>query len=235
MTPSAPATLPPSTRPRPGSGLLRPCTILLPTWRGWLLLCAILGALGYVALREGYAFLAASDPQPGDILVVEGWSAEYGLKVAQREFESGNYGEIFVTGGPIDKASPLAAYKTCADYDAIMLVRMGLDESKVHAVPSDAVRQDRTYASALSLKAWLREHGRTVEKVNLVSIGAHSRRSRLLFEKAFGDGVKVGVIAVPDREFELARWWTSSAGVRSVTSEWFAYLYARLLFHPGTS
>ena len=140
-----------------------------------------------------------------------------------------------MTGGPIDKASPLAAYKTCADYDAIMLVRMGLDESKVHAVPSDAVRQDRTYASALSLKAWLREHGRTVEKVNLVSIGAHSRRSRLLFEKAFGDGVKVGVIAVPDREFELARWWTSSAGVRSVTSEWFAYLYARFLFHPGTS
>jgi hypothetical protein len=51
-----------------------------------------------------------------------------------------------------------------------------------------------------------------------------------LYEKAFGAGTVIGVIAVPDREYEPQRWWASSSGVRDVVDEAVAYLYARFIF-----
>ena len=64
-------------------------------------------------------------------------------------------------------------------------------------------------------------------------MGPHARRSRLLFEKAFGRDTRVGIIALEDRDYDPAHWWKSSQGVRTVTDELIAYGYARLLFHPA--
>jgi hypothetical protein len=55
---------------------------------------------------------------------------------------------------------------------------------------------------------------------------------REVFEKALGPGVRVGVHAAPDPRFDLAHWWRSSEGVRSVLGETIAYVYARLFFDP---
>jgi hypothetical protein len=68
---------------------------------------------------------------------------------------------------------------------------------------------------------------------NLISVGPHARRSRLLFEKAFGREVRVGIIALESQDYDPQHWWRSSMGVRVVTDELIAYSYARLLFHPG--
>jgi hypothetical protein len=68
--------------------------------------------------------------------------------------------------------------------------------------------------------------------VDIVSIGPHARRSRLLYQKALGDKVKVGVIAIEDKRFDPDHWWQSSVGVRSVMGETIAYLYARFFFWP---
>jgi hypothetical protein len=56
----------------------------------------------------------------------------------------------------------------------------------------------------------------------------------LLFQKAFGPEVKVGIVAVADPQFDPDHWWRSIEGVREVVGETIAYLYARLLFHPST-
>jgi hypothetical protein len=69
--------------------------------------------------------------------------------------------------------------------------------------------------------------------VNLYSFGAHARRSRLLYQKALGRKIQVGVIAYPDYHYDPARWWAEGEGFRDVVGEGIAYLYARLLFHPG--
>ena len=79
----------------------------------------------------------------------------------------------------------------------------------------------------------MREHGVAANALNIITSGAHSRRTRLIFEKAFGDGVAVGVIASRDRDFDPRRWWTSSSGFRTVTGEIIAYLYARFLFRAS--
>ena len=71
-----------------------------------------------------------------------------------------------------------------------------------------------------------------VESINVLTEDVHARRTRLLFRKAFGHEITIGIIAVPDPDYDSRRWWRYSAGVRDVFSETAAYLYARFLFHP---
>lgn len=127
----------------------------------------------------------------------------------------------------------MAEYKTFAERGAAVLLKLGVATNVVQAVPAPRVRQDRTYAAALALKNWSREHNVVLTRVQLVTEGPHARRSRLLFAKALGRHVKVGVTAVPVQDYDAEHWWRSSNGVRGVISELVAYGYARLLFWGG--
>jgi hypothetical protein len=115
------------------------------------------------------------------------------------------------------------------------LVAMGLETNLVVALPFRNSVRDRTYAAALGVKDWLEANAPTVRVVNLYSLGPHSRRSHLLYEKALATGrvraVRVGVMAHPDEWYDPERWWAYTEGFKNVTSEAIAYLYARLLFH----
>jgi hypothetical protein len=82
------------------------------------------------------------------------------------------------------------------------------------------------------LRQWLREHQWSTDRVNVVTLGAHSRRTRMLYQMAFGPSTRVGIIAVPHQDFDADRWWSSSQGFRIITGEVIAWIYARLLFHP---
>jgi len=213
-------------------GLLsrRPC--LVPTLRGWVLLVASLAGLAIIGGRELGPFLTVNDPVPGGVLVIEGWAPDYALAAVAAEFNRHHYDKLFVTGIPLDRGGPLSEYKTYAELGVAVLLKLGLSTNDVQAVPAPQVAQDRTYAMARSLQSWLRAHGMAPAKVNLMTMGPHARRSRLLFEKALGKGVVVGVTAIPSRDFDPAHWWRSSQGVRDVIGEALAYAYARLLFHP---
>jgi uncharacterized SAM-binding protein YcdF (DUF218 family) len=68
---------------------------------------------------------------------------------------------------------------------------------------------------------------------NLVSVGPHCRRSRLLFEKALGEAIQVGVVPAPPDDYEPEHWWRTSQGFRTVSGEIIAYAYARLFFNPA--
>ena len=52
-------------------------------------------------------------------------------------------------------------------------------------------------------------------------------------QKAFGPSVKIGVISVPDPDYDPKHWWRYSEGVREVLGESIAYIYARIFFHPS--
>ena len=214
-------------------GLVRRRECLLPTWRGWLLLLLVGLLLATVTVRRVQPFLAVTDPIDGGALVVEGWAPDYALVAAIDEFRRHHYTRLYVVGVPLERGAPLSEYKTYAELGAATLLKLGLDRDSVQAISMPAVRQDRTYASALALKHWLQEHNAMPTGLNLISMGPHARRSRLLFEKAFGGDSRVGIIALEDRDYDPAHWWKSSQGVRTVTDELIAYGYARLLFHPA--
>lgn len=211
-------------------GLLRRRVGVRLTWRGWLavLLFAVLGVVG--VWRGLYGFLAVQDPVPGGVLVMEGWMGDADLPLAEAEFRRGGYQVWCVTGEPLEKGSPLLAYHDYANLTVATYTKLGGEAGVLQPVAWETVRRDRTHASALALKAWLREHGYSAEKITIFTSGVHARRSRLLYEMAFGPSSRIGVISTPEQSFDPDRWWTSSLGVRAVVGETLAYLYARLLF-----
>jgi hypothetical protein len=214
-------------------GCLRRRQCLVPTLRGLLLLALGCAALTYLGIRGIAPFLMINDPAPGGVLVVEGWVPDYALEATAAEFKQHHYDKLFVTGIPLDQGAPLSEYRNYAELGAAILLKFGLSTNVVQPVPTPDTRRDRTYAMARSVDRWMREHGMTPAKVNLMTLGPHARRSRLLFQWAMGKGVTVGVTAIPSRNFDPAHWWRSSYGARAMISETVAYAYARCLFHPG--
>jgi hypothetical protein len=214
-------------------GTLRRRELVLPTWRGWLIIVTALLVCGYGAVRGIHAFLSVNDPKPGGALVVEGWAADYALAEAAAEFKRNHYDKLYVTGGPIENGAPLSEFNTYAELAAAVLLKHGLSTNEVQPIPAPPVAKDRTYTSAVALREWFKGHGVWPATVNLMTEGAHARRSRLMFEKALGPSVAIGVLNVPSQGYDPRHWWRSSQGVRVELGESFAYFYARFLFHPS--
>ena len=213
-------------------GLLRRRQVVVPTFRGCLLLFLVLGSAVVFLVRTIHPFLAVNAPVSGGALVIEGWAPDYALQATAELFARDHYDRIFVTGGPLEWGSPLAAYKTTAEVSAATLFKMGLSTNAVQPVSAPLVMRDRTYNSAVALKKWFVEHGGVPQKINLLTVGPHARRSRLMFQKAFGKEVEIGVTALPVRDYDPGKWYRSSQGFRVVTGEAMAYGYARFFFRP---
>lgn len=214
-------------------GFFRRRECLLPTWRFVLLAVGLTALSVTLVVRSIHPFLATHEPLKQGALVVEGWLSDPALKHAIYYFQNDGYDRMFATGGPVDVGSQLMAFSSYADLCAASLTALGMDTNKLQAVPAPAVQQDRTYTSALALKRWLELHGQRVTHITVASEAAHARRSRLLFQKAFGPGVRVGTMAIPTTHYDMHRWWASSPGVRAVIGEALAYVYARFLFWPA--
>ena len=214
-------------------GLIARTTRWRPTLRAWLGLALILVAIGFGCVRLIYPFLAVTDRVDSRILVVEGWLPDFTrIDPVLEEIRRGHYELIFVTGGPTPKRELLGEFRNYAELTKAILERRGIDPKTIVAVPSVNVARDRTFASALALRQLMEERQPPVQAFNLMTLGAHGRRSRLLFEEAMGGGVKVGVISTGELRFDGGKWWNTSSGVREVVGETIAYAYARFLFHP---
>src|SRR4029077_9061698 len=180
-------------------------------------------------------FLAETDRVDSDVLVVEGWVHEYAIRAAVEEFRKGAYHRVFTTGGPVVGIGHYVNdYQTSASVGADLLKNAGVPPESVQMVPSRVMDRDRTYGSAVALREWFREHNMAVQSLNVLTEDTHARRTRLLFEKALGKDIAVGVISVPNSDYDAGRWWWYSEGVKDVLMEGVAYLYAKFLFWPSS-
>lgn len=230
--------LPPTNDARPGEGsklfgLLDRKPRWGLSWKGWLAVATVALVTGSLAFFCIHPFLAVTQRADSRILVVEGWVHDFAFDAAAKEFKSGGYDRAFATGGPIEgQGGYISDSHTYASIGAEKLVQAGIPAAAVQMVPSRVMERDRTYSSAVALRDWLRVHQVSVPAINVLTEDAHARRSRLLFQEAFGNDVNVGVISVPDPDFKPDLWWKYSQGVREVVGESIAYLYAKLLFWP---
>jgi hypothetical protein len=202
------------------------------TWQGWLVVLSAAALMMWLATVLLHPFLAITTRVPAEVLVVEGWMPDLALAQAASEFKTGRYRRAVVTGGPIERRVLLNRFTSQAELAASTLEEMGVPANAVVAVTAPSFRKDRTYASAVALRGWFNANGGVPRAVNVMSLGPHARRTRLMFEEALGEQVKVGVIAAHDTTYMDGRWWTSSAGFRSMVSEVAAYVYARFFFTP---
>jgi uncharacterized SAM-binding protein YcdF (DUF218 family) len=206
----------------------KPCFI--PTLAGWLSLSTIAIALMCLIVFNLHSFLSPTKPSGADVLIVEGWLPDYALDSAAALVNRCSYRRIVVTGGVLEQGSYLKEYKTHAELGAATLRAIGIPDSLITAVPAPFSAKDRTYISAVTLAPWIRAHG--IRSFDVCSLGAHSRRSRFLFQKAVGDSVNVGVRSIEDAGYDGKKWWISSMGFKTVTGEMIAYFYVRLIFRP---
>lgn len=180
-----------------------------------------------------YPFLAVSDGGEGEVMVVEGWIGGRPIDQAAAAFKRGGYETVVVVRDVYEGGDKWSSGRYSADYVAAGLVRHGVASNQVHTVFCPVVNRDRTYHCALAVRAWLEEQRSTPRSLDVVTLATHARRSRLLYEKAFGSEVEIGAISLPDPSYDAALWWKSSAGVRDVIGEALAYVYARVFFHPN--
>ena len=206
------------------------------SWRGWLIVSTGVLLTFYVFLLRVYPFLAVTHRVDTNVLVVEGWIHKYAIRAAVEEFRSRSYERVFTTGGPVEGIGRyINDYQTSASVGAELLKKYGVPNESMQMVPSRVMDRDRTYGSAVALRNWFRENNMPVRSINVLTENVHARRTSLLFRKALGDDVAVGVIAVPNPDYDSRHWWRYSQGVKDVVSETVAFIYAKLLFYPSDS
>src|SRR6266581_5007229 len=206
------------------------------SWRGGLILALLGFSTAVLLLLNVQPFLAETHRVNTNVLVVEGWVHEYAIRAAAQEFKRGSYQRVFTTGGPVTGIGHYVNdYQTSASVGADLLKNAGVPSDSVQMVPSRVMDRDRTYGSAVALREWLREPNMPVHSINVLTEEAHARRTRLLFKEALGNNVIVGIIAVPNPDYDARRWWRYSEGVKEIIGESIAYIYARFFFYPSVS
>jgi uncharacterized SAM-binding protein YcdF (DUF218 family) len=199
------------------------------TIRAKIMLGLLIIVAAVAALLGVYPFLAFTQPVDSRVLVVEGWIHSYAIEKSAEEFKNGGYDRIFTTGGPVvGKGGYVNDFQTSASVGADRLKSAGI--AAVQMVPSRVNGRDRTYSSAVALREWLQEHHEQLSSFNVVTEGAHARRSRLMFQRAFGPEVRVGVISIRSPDFDAKHWWYYSEGTEEVVQETIAYVYAKFFF-----
>ena len=141
----------------------------------------------------------------------------------------------FTTGGPtISKGGYINDYYTSASVGGELLQKAAIPREAIQMIPSHVNGRERTFSSAIALRDWFRDNT-PVHTINVVTEGAHARRTRLLYRKAVGRNVTVAIIAVSNADYNPKQWWRYSDGVREVIGESIAYIYAKFFFYPSAS
>ena len=200
--------------------------------KGWICFIATSALIFICATMWIYPFFSVTKPVEADLLVVEGWVPDYAIRAAASEFKKGVYRKIITTGGPIrGMGSYVNDYNTAANLGAARLKALDLNSEQVQMAPSRVFQRDRTYASAVALRDWLAINCPSDSKINIITTDVHARRTRLLFQLALGGRFSVGIIAIPNPDYNSKHWWRYSEGVRDVMSEAIAYVYAKFFFY----
>ena len=172
-------------------------------------------------------FLAINRRVEANILVVEGWVYDHpAIREAAEEFRRGQYQLLITVGGPIGEAEGNPDQPSSAMFAANQLQELGMDKHRVVALTVPKVLRHQTYASALALRNWLRDSGTQTTGINVFTIGPHARKSLVLFSRALGPGIAVGVIAGTDDDYDPDRWWMSARGSYVILRKLLGYLYA---------
>ena len=83
------------------------------------------------------------------------------------------------------------------------------------------------------MRQWLEATRRHVASLDVLTQGPHARRSREMYRIALGNGIRVGSIAAPPQDYDLAHWWRHSGGARDVMTEAVGYAWMVCCFWPG--
>jgi len=100
---------------------------------------------------------------------------------------------------PLDgKRRIINNYSSIAELAAKMLNSMGIDSTSILAIPCKTTNMNKTLVSALAVRKQLEISDFEVKGINVVSIGTHSRRTWMTFNKVLNETTGIGIIPLPE-------------------------------------
>ena len=213
--------------------LVRRRLVWCPTWFGAFCMIALLVSPLAWWYLWGESFLSATSRVPAEVLVVEGWIGEEGVRAACAEFRQHGYRYIVATGGMTGERWEPNRW-SYADVTQRELIRAGIPQDQVVVATVGDVKNRRTFQSAMAVRQALQVRGIQPKGLNVFTLGPHAARSRLVFAKVFAPETKVGVIDWTPSDYEPGPWWRSSERAREMIAETTGYLF-ELLFNSGRS
>jgi uncharacterized SAM-binding protein YcdF (DUF218 family) len=200
----------------------------VPTSFGFCLILVLLVTPIALWWTCGESFLSLTQRLPAEILAVEGWIDSDGIRAAAVEFEEHGYRYLVTTGGPVEKrwGQHQRSYAEIAEDEFIGL---GIPKDRIIVAPAAETDIQRTYESATAVQRALQMRGLQPQALNVFTLGAHARRSRLIFAKVGGPRIKVGVISWTPPAYCGVPWWRSSERADNLLTETAGYAYEVLL------
>jgi hypothetical protein len=202
----------------------------VPTWRVWLCLVLLAAGILFPFFKFSHGWLSLHDPvEDADYYLVEGWMPDYALLEGCRWMEESRGKLMITSGGPLDRGFYLSQYHDFATLAASNLAAAGFPAEKILPVPAGAAQRDRTLTMATAVKDKLSQLAIPADRkrINIVSLGAHARRSKNTYQAVLGPDWKVGVICVADADFPRDDWWKHSAGLKKTVAELVAIVANR--------
>ncbi len=201
------------------------------TWKAKGILAAIFAIVFWLFLLNAYSFLSPQKHVEARILVIEGWINDYALEESLAIFRKEKYDHMIITGGPLNAGYLIMNYMSTAEIAYKTLLHLGANPDSMSIVSRELVWRERTYQTGLELKKYLKANFPHIKSFNMISLGAHSRRSWLLFRKAMPE-YEIGIITIEEKLFDTSAWWKSSKGFRTVFTEGIGFLYSKFFFFP---
>jgi hypothetical protein len=190
-----------------------------------LSIAALLGAGAWLCI-SGESFFSLTRRVPPEVLVVEGWIGDGGVRAAAAEFARGDYKYVVVTGGQTDDRHSSSNYAEIAGQE---LIRSGIPEDKLIVAPTAEIEHVRTFKSAVAAWHALQNRGIHSKDINVLTLGPHARRSRLVYAKVFAPVTQVGVIAWAPADYQTTSWWQLRSRARCFLREIVGYPFEALL------
>ncbi len=96
-------------------------------------------------------------------------------------------------------------FNSSAQYAKNRLLSMGIDSSLLIAIPGNKVKINRTLSSALAFRDWLKTTNIDIKGINIISIGTHTRRTWMTYNKILNEKYVIGIISLPDNIHNYSR------------------------------
>jgi hypothetical protein len=208
--------------------LIQRRTLWCPTLLGSFCIVTLLVVAVAWWCSSGESFLRLTRRLPAEVLVVEGWIGRDAVRAAGQEFEERGYQYIVATGS-------LTAERwgegcgSFAEMTERELIRSGVPKDRIIVAPAKDTEIQRTFESALAVWRALQARSIRPRGLNVFTLGAHARRSRLVFAKVCQPGTKVGVVDWAPSGYEAGPWWCSSDRAKELLTETAGYLFEGLL------
>lgn len=208
--------------------LFRRRSIWWPTAVGWLGILGLASAPVLAWWFRAESFLAETERLPADTLIVESWIGAEGFRAAGSEFRTGGYQYLVITGGLTGDSWSLHRWNEVEEA-VPYIAAAGVPRARIIAAPMIDAENHRTFEMAVAAWRALRERGIRPRAINVFTMGAHARRSRLVFAKVFASEAKVGVISWRPPGYYSGPWWRSSDRALALLKETVGYVFELVL------